>query len=222
MLSGDLCLRLCSFLQELRLKLAQVFLTLPMRTSPPPSSSYSVRSPYTCNTNCTTSDFRNQNRSPNNISWSVQIMKLIMQTFAASCHSFSLRAFSPEHHVHERPTLAEVVMSEITFTKTTASCQCLHRAARIRHKEETHPQRNNIFVSKRKAVIYLTCLSLTAEVKVTLRLIVSQSVSQCDLVSSPFCLSWPDVCYCLTGTIVTLWDASLTRGRVCRLLVYSI
>jgi hypothetical protein len=39
------------------------------------------------------------------------------------------------------------------------------------------------------------------------RLSVTQSVGQCVLVSSPFWLSWPDVCYCLTVTVVSLWCA---------------
>jgi hypothetical protein len=38
------------------------------------------------------------------------------------------------------------------------------------------------------------------KVKVTLRL----TVSQCVLVSSPFWLSWPDVCYCLKVTVLSL------------------
>jgi hypothetical protein len=36
---------------------------------------------------------------------------------------------------------------------------------------------------------------------------VSQSVSQYVLVSCPFWCRWPDVCYCLTITVVPLWGA---------------
>jgi hypothetical protein len=39
------------------------------------------------------------------------------------------------------------------------------------------------------------------------RLTVNQSVSQYVLMSSPLWFSWPDVCYCLTITVVSLWDA---------------
>jgi hypothetical protein len=45
-------------------------------------------------------------------------------------------------------------------------------------------------------------------IKVMLRL----TVSQCVLMSSPFCFSWPDVCYSLTVTVVSLW-ASLSDER---------
>jgi hypothetical protein len=36
---------------------------------------------------------------------------------------------------------------------------------------------------------------------------VSQSVSQCVLISSPFGFSWPNVCCCLMVTVVSLWGA---------------
>jgi hypothetical protein len=36
---------------------------------------------------------------------------------------------------------------------------------------------------------------------------ISQSVSRYVLMSSPFWFSWPDVCYCLTVTAVSLWGA---------------
>jgi hypothetical protein len=50
------------------------------------------------------------------------------------------------------------------------------------------------------------------KVKVTLRLTVSQSVSQYVSISSPFWFSWPDVCYCwwlllcLCGALSLWWE----------------
>jgi hypothetical protein len=49
--------------------------------------------------------------------------------------------------------------------------------------------------------------SRSNKVEVTLRLTISQSVSQSVLVSSPILGSWPGIYYCLTVTVLLLWGA---------------
>jgi hypothetical protein len=56
----------------------------------------------------------------------------------------------------------------------------------------------------RVAQLYPQALGYSSQVKVTLRLTVSQSVS---LVLSPLRGSWPNIYYCLTITVLFLWGA---------------
>jgi hypothetical protein len=68
--------------------------------------------------------------------------------------------------------------------------------------------------SRSSLLDYCSLLSRKSEVKVTLRLTVSQSVSQSVLVSSPVWGSWPDIYYFLTATVLFLWGALSDESRV--------